>query len=183
MTILRPAAFNRSPAAGFDGVFDWDFLLPAFDFRRTRIQPMDLDAVVERFDWKLGFETKEGNAPIPVGQMITLESLAREGWYIVVLRAKRPGDIDGFDVWHGDRKWHYEGDADRLLKFCSRWFERASKHGHEPINWHAREALQSDLFQHQLTALETVRFLFHERLTREEQETFLAEVLGGPLRC
>jgi hypothetical protein len=138
---------------------------------------MDIDGCVERFGWKLGFETKEGDAPIKWGQRINLESLALDGWTIVILRAKRAQDVAGFDVWHGNTKVHYDGDADRLIEFCRNWFDFASRHRHEPIYWRRLNGTP-DLFQHQLSPLETVRLLFQERLSYEEQRAFLAEVLA-----
>ena len=44
--IVFPERFKQASPAGFDGVFDWDFLEPAFG--GTKIMPMDIDAVVER---------------------------------------------------------------------------------------------------------------------------------------
>lgn len=131
MTILRPNAFKKAPSAGFDGVFDWDFLLPAFE--GTRIEPMDLDAFIERRGNFLGFETKDGNVPIPEGQTIALRELALTGrWVIIVLRAKTPDKIDGWDVWYRGQKSgsfqqrHEEGNAADLVAFVRRWFAKAS---------------------------------------------------------
>lgn len=129
MTVLYPRAFGASPAAGFDGHFDWDFLLPAF--APTRIQPMDLDCVIERGGHFLCFETKNGLVPIPEGQRITLETLVRKhGWKVIVLHAKRPEDIAGWDVWqrdHGDVvKLDYNGDALDLVARVREWFLKAS---------------------------------------------------------
>jgi hypothetical protein len=132
MTVLHPKAFQRSPAAGFDGIFDWDFLKPAFE--GTRIEPMDFDAVVERRGHFLCFETKEGFKPIPRGQELTLQSAVLAGnWTIIVLRAKRAADIEDWDVWYRGRaggrleKRHIEGNSDDLVEFVRRWFLKASE--------------------------------------------------------
>lgn len=125
--IKRPKTFARSASAGFDGVFDWDFLLPAF--APTRIQPMDLDAVIERRGQFLVFETKSGELPIPDGQRYTLEALCQTGVFtIIVLRAKTAEDITGWDVWHGTCREHHEGDAAALVEYVKRWFKWASSH-------------------------------------------------------
>lgn len=132
MTVNYPAAFNRSPSAGFDGVFDWDFLKPAFS--PTKIMPMDFDGVVERGGRFLCFETKSGIVPIPQGQVLTLKALVETGrWTIIVLRGKCAAEVDGWDVWfRGQRSGlfeqrHEDGDADALVEFVRRWFQKASQ--------------------------------------------------------
>ncbi len=133
MTVLYPAAFRRSPAAGFDGVFEWDFLMPAFE--GTKIMPMDFDGVVERNRRFLVFETKEGNKPIPDGQRLTLERAVETGpWTVIVLRAKRPEDVSGWECWYSGRsgrvkKKYEEGDADALVKYARRWFLHTPRGG------------------------------------------------------
>lgn len=131
MTVIHPRAFKTSPSAGFDGLFDWDFLKPAF--APTKIEPMDFDGVVERRGQFLCFETKAGIKPIPDGQVIALKSAVMTGpWTVVVLRAKCAADIDGWDVWlKGARSGefyqkHYDGDADDLVEYTRRWFQKAN---------------------------------------------------------
>lgn len=63
MSIKYPKAFDGFPPAGFDGIFDWDFLKPAFG--GTKIEPMDIDAFVERHGEILMFETKTLGKEIP----------------------------------------------------------------------------------------------------------------------
>jgi len=46
MAIKYPDTFMDALPAGFDGVFDWDFLITAF--APTKIQPMDIDGIIER---------------------------------------------------------------------------------------------------------------------------------------
>lgn len=72
-TIKHPRGFAESAPPGFDGVFDWSWTLDAF--AGTKIQPMDIDAIVERNGQFLIFETKDEGVQIPRGQMITLERL------------------------------------------------------------------------------------------------------------
>lgn len=134
--IHSPEFFDQSPSAGFDGVFDWDFLDPAWQGSRCRL--MDLDAVLERYGRFLIFETKHGYEPgrpldhIPEGQRITLAAFASlrafAGHYpfTVVFCGKSRGAITGFDVWHGGLQTTYHGTADRLKDFARRWFEKAS---------------------------------------------------------
>jgi hypothetical protein len=133
MTIKNKKAFFSSPAAGFDGVFDWDFLLPAFE--GTKIQPMDFDAVVERRGHFLVFETKSGDVPIPEGQIYTLESAVKNlGIMLIVLRAKSAEGVNGWDFWHRSKsrdvvKQHFEGNYSDLVDFVGRWFKMASGGG------------------------------------------------------
>lgn len=75
MTIVNHDAFKASRPAGFDGTFDWDYLLPAFE--PTRIQPMDFDGVVERCGRFLVYETKAAGKVIPLGQCRALDALLR----------------------------------------------------------------------------------------------------------
>lgn len=125
MTINHPERFGRAKPAGFDGVFEWDFLLPAF--AGTKITPMDIDCIIERNGQFLVFETKDNGAPIPRGQVITLETLAMTGLFtIVVLHAKTERDVNGWDIWRRGRnglvKKHREGDAEALMRFTRSWF-------------------------------------------------------------
>lgn len=65
--IRHKERFDEMRPAGFDGVFDWDFLIEAF--APTRIQPTDVDFIVERNGYFLVFETKHAdNIEVPTGQ-------------------------------------------------------------------------------------------------------------------
>lgn len=130
MAIYNQRKFESSLAAGFDGFFDWDFLLPAFE--GTKIQPMDFDCVVERNGCFLVFETKNNDdVEIPMGQVITLESAVKNcGWVIIVLRGKSASEIHGWEVWYRDRggvaKEDFRGNCHSLVSFVLSWFEWAS---------------------------------------------------------
>lgn len=119
--------------AGFDGEFDWDFILPAFT--GTKIEPMDFDAVIERNGFKLVIETKQPDKRIPLGQSITLTSAwKKDGYTIFHVTGKTAPAIEGlaiYDGWEG-RKAGAVGD--RPLKPCNapdilfavrRWFCKA----------------------------------------------------------
>jgi len=132
MTVLYPERFKEAAAAGFDGTFEWDFLIEAF--KPTKIQPMDLDCLVERRRRFLAFETKDGDVPIPQGQLITLESLVMTGFFtVVILRGKTADAIQGWEVWYlgkqsnsVHKRWH-DGNAADLTAFVKRWFDWASR--------------------------------------------------------
>lgn len=92
MTIKYKDKFSQSNSAGFDGLFDWDFLLPAF--AGTKIQFMDFDGVVERNGKFLLIETKDEGVPIPTGQRITLQAVLNTGlWTVTHLEGKSHLDI------------------------------------------------------------------------------------------
>lgn len=82
-TIRNPEKFNNSPAAGFDGVFDWSWTQGCFG--NGKITPMDFDGVVERNGQFLIFETKEPGAKIPKGQLYTLQACHRLGCFTILL--------------------------------------------------------------------------------------------------
>ena len=131
MAVLYPERFKQAAPAGFDGIFEWDFLLPAW--APTKIEPMDFDAVVERHGNFLVFETKEPGASIPRGQEITLKTAVRTGhFWVVVLYAKVAEQITGWELWYlgtKSKKFRikkFEGNAADLTAFCRRWFLWAS---------------------------------------------------------
>lgn len=69
--------FNDSLPAGFDGLFDWDKLIPCFG--NEGVSFTDIDAVVERNARFLFVETKRAGVPVPMGQTILLNTLHQEG--------------------------------------------------------------------------------------------------------
>ena len=132
MTVLYPKRFKEAQAADFDGLFHWDFLLPAFV--GTKITPTDIDAVIERNGSCLFFETKQKNADIKLGQTITFNTLLHQGRglnFLIFLQAKRPEEIVGWELWNLGKheiikKVYHEGDANDLLQWVDRWFRWAS---------------------------------------------------------
>lgn len=130
--IIHPNKFYQKLPAGFDGVFDWDFLLPAF--AGTNIQPMDIDAIVERRGKFLIFESKEPDKDVPQGQIITLQQLIRLGRgkiNVFILYGKTPLEIIAMDEWYwlnSNVSTNFrECDAQYVLERTSQWFEWANK--------------------------------------------------------
>ena len=98
MTIKHPETFNNWPPAGFDGEFAWDFLLPSWS--GTNIEPMDIDAMVERRGHFLVFETKKDGKDVPLGQKITLTELWKRGFTTIIqVAGKRPEEITGYALY------------------------------------------------------------------------------------
>ena len=124
--IRNQRLFDAYPPAGFDGVFLWDFLRPAWE--GTRIQPMDIDAQVERHGAHLLFETKEPGVSVPEGQRIALQAFASRPRISVILCAKRPEQIDGFTVWARGRETVIGGDHSTLTAWCRLWMEQQEEY-------------------------------------------------------
>ena len=137
MSINHEDLFFHAAPAGFDGVFHWDFLLPAFGNRR--LSPMDIDAVVERRGFILIFETKAPGVLVPKGQEITLESFIRIGKgriCVLVLYGKTEKEISEMEKWFWDEK--NGGGIKKIKKKCTSgyiqgwvydWFKHAEKNG------------------------------------------------------
>lgn len=126
--------FNSWLPALFDGEFDWDFLLPAWS--GTRIQPMDIDAIIERRNHFLVFETKKPGKSIDMGQQITLTNLWRNGRVTVIfMSGKKPEEISSYAMygeWEKDKsakvgdKKMTEADSFDVIFLVRKWFCWAS---------------------------------------------------------
>ncbi len=119
--------------ACFDGEFDWDFFEASF--KGTKIQPMDIDAVVERNGHVLKFETKGEGTSISLGQAITLTNEWRMGSSILHLEGKSPIAISAMALYREGEHDGTEKVGDRRLEPCDafdviytvrRWFCWAS---------------------------------------------------------
>ena len=96
VTIKFPDTFARSRPAQFDGVFDWDFLKGCWT---GKIEPMDIDGLVERNGHFLLFETKDPHRTISKGQKIALARLVDVGRgriTLCVIRGKNHETVNGF---------------------------------------------------------------------------------------
>lgn len=125
MTILYPERFQQARPAGFDGVFDWDFLKGAFG---PVIMPMDLDGVVERKGRFLVFETKEPGRPIPRGQEISLNALRATGIFtIFVVYGKTADTLTSMEEWHAKTKLIHESiTPEKVWERSNEWYRHVS---------------------------------------------------------
>jgi len=130
MAILYPERFAQAKPAGFDGVFNWDFLDGCFG---KTIRPMDFDGVVERHSNFLIFETKDEGVEIPFGQALTLKNLVLLGkGKITVFHVvgKNETLITQLNEWHyvnGDlRIVEQSADANFIRRRCCDWFEKVN---------------------------------------------------------
>ncbi len=138
-TIKYPKTFNNSPAAGFDGVFDWSWTDGCFG--EGKITPMDFDGVIERKGNFLLFETKNVGVPIPDGQMYTFESAYRLGVFTIIF-------IEGKNKPETAKIWCANGfknglkmdshapvnDMDKLKDLISSWYEYANKNATNKVD-------------------------------------------------
>jgi hypothetical protein len=121
-TIRHARAFNESPPAGFDGVFDWSWTAGCFG---GSITPMDLDAVIERKGQFLVMETKQPGKAIPEGQMITLRRLhGLKCFTVLVVWGK--GRPETAEAWYpGSRQKVEIVGVESIRDFARRWFRWA----------------------------------------------------------
>ncbi len=137
-TIKHPNTFLNSPAAGFDGVFDWSWTDGCFG--EGKITPMDFDGVVERKGNFILFETKGVGVPIPKGQMFTFESAYRLGCFTIVFIEGKESP-EKAKVWCQDnfklnKKMgsHAETTTERLSKFVAEWYQFAEENPRKYID-------------------------------------------------
>ena len=119
-TIHSPSMFLSSPPAGFDGVFDWSWMVGCWP--NLKDKPMDIDCLKERRGQFLLFETKKIGAPIPKGQMIALEALHRLGCFTIMLIYGKPWPQHG-EIWYPGSKVRREwASVDEARDLVSRWY-------------------------------------------------------------
>lgn len=131
-TINHPGAFLKSPAAGFDGVFDWSWTQDCFGGKR--IKPMDFDGVVERKGNFILFETKNLGVPIPDGQRYTLEAAHRLGCFtILLIHGKQTPEHA--EIWYpgSAQKKTFSGVED-IRKVVGDWYLYADKKQHKAVD-------------------------------------------------
>jgi len=138
-TVKYPDTFLNSPAAGFDGLFDWSWTDGCFG--GGKITPMDFDGVIERKGNFLLFETKGVGVPIPKGQMYTFKSAYDLGCFTVFF-------IEGKEKPESVKLWCQEGfkdglvmdshkpvtDINRLKDIVSDWYKYADSHPRKKVD-------------------------------------------------
>ncbi len=125
MALRNKKKFLDDPPAGFDGVFEWDYLIPAFKKATGRnIKPMDIDAHVEIKGHHLIFETKAEGVPVPLPQLQAMRQLWAKGYHTVILLWGKDFPIECEIWWPGGREEKirkYRLTRDSLLEVCERW--------------------------------------------------------------
>ena len=106
VALHNPRRFEQWLPACFDGLFHWDFLLPAF--KETKIKPMDIDCCIERNNHFLMFETKLPGVSVETGQQITLTNLWRNGKTTIIhVEGKTAKTITKFSIY---AEWEEQKD-------------------------------------------------------------------------
>ena len=124
-TIKHQNGFLHSPAAGYDGVFDWSWTQGCFG--TGRITPMDFDGVVERKGNFILFETKNLGVPIPQGQMYTLEAAHRLGCFTIFFIHGKT-EPESANIWYpGKRLRETHEGVDAIKNQVSAWYAYAEK--------------------------------------------------------
>jgi len=95
-TINHPRAFENSPAADYDGVFDWGWTRGCL--WNPSVTPTDWDGVIERNGYFIVFETKNPGAPIKDGQWYALKSAHALGVVTIMTIYGKAVPQDGF-IW------------------------------------------------------------------------------------
>jgi hypothetical protein len=126
-TIHSPSVFLSSPPAGFDGVFDWSWMVGCWADPTDK--PMDLDCFKERKGQFLVCETKKPGKKIPRGQMRAFEALHGLGCFTVMIIYGKPWPEFG-EIWFpgtdARREWKGVDEARDLVR---RWFAWADNGG------------------------------------------------------
>lgn len=140
MAIHSQQVFTQEAPAGFDGVFDWDYLIPAFqNATGRRIQPMDIDAHVEIGGHHLIIETKREGVPVPSGQRRALLAFWAKGFATVVFLWGKTEPMVAEVYYPSGRRKTIGSSANlssltkkELFDLCARWATWAN----DPKNKH-----------------------------------------------
>jgi hypothetical protein len=103
-------------------VWDWGILKGCFG--KTKIEPTDLDGVIERHGRKLILETKQPGATIPFGQELTLKSFVQDGHSVYVIwgQKDKPQKLRIITPFRDSEE---EADLKQLRLRVHQWFEWA----------------------------------------------------------
>jgi len=131
MTIKYPNRFAEARPAGYDGLFDWDFLRGCFP---RGIMPMDFDGVVELGGQFLVFETKQPGKQPEEGQILCFKALLEiSNFTIFMLYGKTPKTITRLIVYHLKKREDINpATKDDVISETIKWAE-----GIEP-KWQAK---------------------------------------------
>lgn len=159
-TIKHPRTFIDSPAAGFDGVFNWEWTKGCFG--DGKITPMDFDGVVERKGNFIVFETKAAGVPIPKGQLLTLQRAHELGAFTIMLIHGKQ-QPEAVQIWcppdfRDGRVMEEFKDVSvsQARGFVSRWYEYADKN--------PKQKVDVSFLHRRIKALETERDLLAEKI-------------------
>lgn len=114
MTINNPEAYAR-------GVWDWGILRGCFG--DTRIEPTDVDGLVERKGRFLLIEAKDSGADLRQGQRITYEALHKTGLFTILLVWGPTNEPERVELWTRKCRRVYEAANLGILRdIVAKWF-------------------------------------------------------------
>lgn len=110
------------------GVWDWGILRGCFG--QTRIEPTDIDGLVERRGKFLVIEAKSPDADLRVGQRITLEALRRTGLFTILIVWGETNEPQQLEMWTSKGVFEPRPiNLEELRKVVSEWFRWADNGG------------------------------------------------------
>ena len=137
-TVKYPKSFKKSQwfiecekcghIIGSDGVFPWGWIIDSIKNvnPRSKITPMDFDAVVERNSHYLVFETKDVGVNIEMGQLITLNNLKHpKSFTVMKLWGKENPQIMEITLRNNEKIIVYA--LNEMKELVSDWYRWADK--------------------------------------------------------
>lgn len=116
----------HNPQKYLQGVWDWGILRGCFG--ESRIEPTDLDGMVERNGRFLVLEAKSPGASIPLGQKLTFEAMQKNGAFTVLIvwgETNAPQSI--LRVSPHASKYFPSANMQLLREIVSRWYAWAER--------------------------------------------------------
>ena len=111
----------KNPHSFLAGVWDWGILRGCFG--QTRIEPTDIDGLVERNGYFLVLEAKSPNAKVKTGQKITFESMLKTGKFTVMIIYGQQNQPEKVEVWTPHEKRTFDpAGTDMLKALVAQWF-------------------------------------------------------------
>lgn len=111
----------EDPAAYVAGIWDWGILRGCFG--KTKIEPTDIDGLVERKGQFLLIEAKDSNAHLKAGQLFTFARLYKTGVFTILIVWGKTNSPERIELWNnGKRKTYKPADLRKLRTIVSWWF-------------------------------------------------------------
>jgi hypothetical protein len=137
-TIKHPGSFIKSQwyiecsycgeIIGFDGVFPWGWIIEAVKSvnPKSKIMPMDFDAVIERNSHYLVIETKDIGVDIEMGQLITLNNLKHPKSFTVMKIWGKENPVK-MEINKQDGQIIIINNFEEMKNWVRRWYKMADK--------------------------------------------------------
>jgi len=114
MTINNPDAYVA-------GIWDWGILGGCFG--QTKIEPADVDGLVERNGKFLLIEAKGPTADLKQGQRITYEALQKTGVFSILIVWGDTNKPERMELWtRSDKVIYNKAGLQKFREIVSKWF-------------------------------------------------------------